>query len=94
MSGLHPSLVQEVSEVKVVPFIPIPTVRRVVVNPSSDSRRRRIRRRPESGQVTGASIGVMCHSTDDAMLEGTRNKVSTGMINRHDDRRWAEDMRS
>jgi hypothetical protein len=66
----------------------------VVVDLSSDSRRRRRRRRLESGQVTGVSIGVMHHPTDDTMLEGTRNEVSTGMIGRHDDRRWEEDMRS
>jgi hypothetical protein len=32
MGSLHPSLVKEITEVKVVPFMPIPAIRGVVIN--------------------------------------------------------------
>jgi hypothetical protein len=39
-------------------------------------------------------IGMMCHPTDNVVLEGTRNEVSTGVVDRHEDRGWVEDMMS
>jgi hypothetical protein len=37
------------------------------------------------------NVGVMCHPTDDTELEGIQNEVSTGVVNRHEDRGGVDD---
>jgi hypothetical protein len=79
-------LVKEIMEVEIISFIPIPVSRGMVINPGSNSGRRRIGQGPKSRGVASLSVGVTCHPIDDMVLERARNNVSSRMVDKHEDK--------